>query len=189
MSAVLQNAREHKDHERRLYPNGYESVVLAPECFLRLNEAILQACMLRACHPAELDFSSSPELSKVMKELLVKVFARWDKNFGDSALEFAAAIAVGSLRLAKRDMETLLDDALKQHAGMQSELLGMLVLVKQANQWSGHEGNSVGLVNGPLSLLNHRCPSKIEASVGSWPKRNPGSPTPWHLRVRPNLTR
>ena len=120
-----------------------------------------------------------------MKKLLVKVFARWDKNFGDSALEFAAAIAVGSLRLAKRDMETLLDDALKQHAGMQSELLGMLLLAKQANQWSG----PMGLVNGPLSLLNHRCPSKIEASVGSWPKRNPGSPTPWHLRVRPNLTR
>ena len=141
--------------------------------------------MLRACHPAELDFSSSPDLSKVMKKLLVKVFARWDKNFGDSALEFAAAIAVGSLRLAKRDMETLLDDALKQHAGMQSELLRMLVLAKQANQWSG----PMGLVNGPLSLLNHRCPSKIEASVGSWPKRNPGSPTPWHLRVRPNLTR
>ena len=118
-----------------------------------------------------------------MKKLLVKVFARWDKNFGDSALEFAAAIAVGSLRLAKRDMETLLDDALKQHAGMQSELLGMLVLAKQANQWSG----PMGLVNGPLSLLNHRCPSKIEASVGSWPKRNPGSPTPWHLTCSSKL--
>jgi len=133
MSAVLQNAREHKDHERRLCPNGYESVVLAPECFLRFNEAILQACMLRACHPAELDYSSSPELSKVMKELLAKVFARWDKDFGDAALEFAAAIAVGSLRLAKRDMETLLDDALEQHVGKESELLGMLVLAKQAN--------------------------------------------------------
>lgn len=134
MSAVLQNAREHRDHERRLCPNGYESVVLAPECFLRFNEAILQACMLRACHPAELDYSSSPELSKVMKELLVKVFARWDKDFGDAALEFAAAIAVGSLRLAKRDMETLLDDALEQHAGKQSALLGMLVLAKQATR-------------------------------------------------------
>lgn len=133
ISAVLQSAREHKEHGRRLCPNGYESVVLAPECFLRFNEAILQACMLRACHPAELDYSSSPALSKVMKELLVKVFARWDKDFGDAALEFAAAIAVGSLRLAKRDMETLLDDALEQHAGKQSELLGMLVLAKQAS--------------------------------------------------------
>jgi|TARA_R100000049_G_scaffold3096_1_gene6804 hypothetical protein len=133
ISAVLQSAREHRDHERRLCPNGYESVVLAPECFLRFNDAILQACMLRACHPAELDYSSSPELSKVMKELLVKVFARWDKDFGDAALEFAAAIAVGSLRLVKRDMETLLDDALEQHAGKQSALLGMLVLAKQAN--------------------------------------------------------
>ena len=63
----------------------------------------------------------------------MKVFARSDKDFGDAALEFAAAIAVGSLRLAKTDMETLLDDALKQHAGNTSELLGMLVLAKQAN--------------------------------------------------------
>ena len=133
ISAVLQSAREYKEHERRLRPNGYESVVLAPECFLRFNEAILQACMLRACQPAELDYSSSPELSKVMKELLVKVFVRCDKDFGDAALEFAAAIAVGSLRLAKRDMETLLDDALEQQAGKQSELLGMLVLAKQAS--------------------------------------------------------
>lgn len=134
MSAVLQSAREHKDHERRLRPNGYESAVLSPECFLRFNDAILQACLLRACHPAELDYSSSPELSKVMKELLIKVFSRWDKEFGDAALEFAAAIAVGSLRLTERDMTTLLDEALEQHADCPSELLGLLVLAKEAQR-------------------------------------------------------
>ncbi|WP_080568383.1 hypothetical protein [Pseudomonas oryzihabitans] len=135
MSAVLQCAREHKDHERRLRPNGYESVVLSPECFLRFNDAILQACLLRACHPAELDYSSSPELSKVMKELVTKVFARWDKEFGDAALEFAAAIAVGSLRLTERDMAKLLDEALEQHADRASELLGLLVLAKEAHHY------------------------------------------------------
>lgn len=134
ISAVLQSAREYKEHARRLCPTGYESVVLAPECFLRFNDAILQACLLRASHSAELDYSSSPELSKVMKELLVKVFARWDKEYGDAALEFAAAIIVGSLRLAKRDMETLLDEALERHVSKPSVLLGMLVLAKQANR-------------------------------------------------------
>ncbi|MNO77861.1 hypothetical protein D3C76_689830 [compost metagenome] len=69
-----------------------------------------------------------------MKELLVKVFARWDKAYGDAALEFAAAIVVGSLRLAKRDMETLLDEALERHVSKPSVLLGMLVLAKQANR-------------------------------------------------------
>lgn len=134
ISAVLQCAREHKDHTRRLCPTGYESVVLAPECFLRFNDPVLQACLLRASHPAELDYSSSPELSKIMKELLVKVFARWDKEFGDAALEFAASIAVGSLRLAKNDMDILLNEALEKHAGSSSALLGMLVLAKQASR-------------------------------------------------------
>ncbi|WVM92150.1 hypothetical protein ULG90_20975 [Halopseudomonas pachastrellae] len=87
ISAVLQSARD-TETTRDALPKRLRIVVLAPECFLRFNDAILQACMLRACHPAELDYSSSPELSKVMKELLVKVFARWDKDFGDAALEF-----------------------------------------------------------------------------------------------------
>ncbi len=130
MSAVLQSAREHKDHTRRLCPTGYESVVLAPECFMRFNDAVLQACLLRASLPSELDYSASPELSKLMRELLSKVFTRWDKDFGDAALEFAASIAVGSLRLTRSDMNALFDEVFEK-VDEPSALLGLLILAKQ----------------------------------------------------------
>ncbi|SEJ53097.1 hypothetical protein SAMN04244579_04708 [Azotobacter beijerinckii] len=128
-SAVLQSAREHKDHTRRLCPTGYESVVLGPECFMRFNDAVLQACLLRASLPSELDYSASPELSKLMRELLSKIFTRRDKDFGDSALEFAASIAVGYLRLTRSDMNALFDECFKK-ATEPSALLGLLILAK-----------------------------------------------------------
>lgn len=129
MSAVLQCAREHKDHAQRLCPSGYESVVLGPECFLRFNDSILQACLLRASLPSELDYSASPELSKLMKELLSKVFSRCNHDYGDAALEFAASIAVGSLRLTRNDMNALLKEFFEQ-AVEPSVLLGLLILAK-----------------------------------------------------------
>lgn len=134
ISSVLQSAREHKDPTKRLYPSGYESVVLGPECFLRFNDPVLQACLLRACLPSELDYSASPDLSKLMKEFLSKVFARSDKEFGDAALEFAAAIAVGSLRLARSDMDALLKEHFES-ATTQSALLGLLIIAARVNNY------------------------------------------------------
>lgn len=130
MSSVLQCAREHKDFNRKLCPNGYESVVLGPECFMRFNDSILQACILRACLPSELDYSSSPELSKLMREFLSKIFFRKGCDFGDAALEFAAAIAVGSLRLTHNDMEKLLRDFLENQTEP-SALFGLLILARR----------------------------------------------------------
>ncbi len=132
IAAVLQFAREHEDHELRLQPTGYESVVLSPECFLRFNDNILQASFLRACLPSELDYSASPELSKLMKEFIAKVFARWERTYGDAALEFAAALATGSLKLTQEDTQALLEEAIGNRKGESSSLLGLLLLTQRA---------------------------------------------------------
>jgi len=142
ISSVLQSAREHKDPTKRLCPSGYESVVLGPECFLRFNDPVLQACLLRACLPSELDYSASPDLSKLMKEFLSKVFTRWNKEFGDAALEFAAAIAVGSLRLSRSDMDNLLKENVEGKS-IPSALLGLLIIAaSNQNQRSVREASS-----------------------------------------------
>jgi len=132
MSSALQCAREHDNHLLRLCPNGYESVVLAPECFLRFNDPILQACLLRAALPSELDYSASPALSKIMKEFLLKVFSRATDSYGDAALEFVAAIAVGSLKLTEEDMDDLLKKSMEE-LQEPSSLLGFLLLARQKN--------------------------------------------------------
>lgn len=132
IAAVLQFAREHDDHELRLQPTGYESVVLSPECFLRFNDNVLQASFLRACLPSELDYSASPELSKLMKEFIAKVFARWERTYGDAALEFAAALATGTLKLTQEDARALLEEAIENRKDKASSLLGLLLLTQRA---------------------------------------------------------
>ncbi len=140
ISSVLQCAREHKDPTKRLCPSGYESVVLGPECFLRFNDPVLQACLLRACRPSELDYSASPDLSKLMKEFLSKVFTRWGNEFGDAASEFAAAIAVGSLRLSSSDMNALLKENFER-AATPSALLGLLIIAATIKNQRYYRGN------------------------------------------------
>jgi len=131
IASALQCARELKDVNNQLKSTGYESVVLAPECFLRFNDNILQACLLRACHSSELDYSASPHLSKLMQEFLTKVFDRHSHTYGDAALEFAAALAIGRLKLKKDDLDDVIKFAIARLKHQASPLLGFLLLAKR----------------------------------------------------------
>ncbi len=128
IASALQRARELKDGSNRLKPTGYESVVLAPECFLRFNDNILQACLLRACHPSELDYSASPDLSKLMKEFLTKVFIRHEYEYGAASMEFAAALATRRLKLKNDDFTELVEASIERLKTSPSPLLGFLLL-------------------------------------------------------------
>ncbi|WP_026131617.1 hypothetical protein [Pandoraea sp. B-6] len=129
VSSVLQAARDLKIASNQLRPTGYESVVLAPENFLRFNDNLLQACILRAAHPSELDYSASPHLSTLMKEFLIKIFARHAHPYGAAALEFAAALATGRLKLKKADAQDVVTVAVEKLQGQPSALLGLLLMV------------------------------------------------------------
>lgn len=133
ISAVLQSARELKDAERQLKPTGYESVVLAPENFQRFNDNILQVCLLRAALPSEMDYSSSSEVSLLMKEVLQKVFARRHFPIGGAALEFAAALLSGRMKLTPIHLKQLLESTLPGlfAESQPSALLGLLYFVER----------------------------------------------------------
>lgn len=131
MSCALQSARECKTPGNQLKPSGYESVVISPECFLRFNDNILQASLLRATLPSELDYSASPHLSKLMKEFLGKVFDRYTHAYGAAALEFAAALATGRLRLKQSDQSEVISKATQHLAATPSALLGLLLLANE----------------------------------------------------------
>ncbi len=132
IASALQCARELKDKKNQLKATGYESVVLSPECFLRFNDNILQACILRACYPSELDYSANPHLSKLMKEFLTKVFVHHDQMYGDAALEFAAALVSGRLKLKTDDFDTVTKIAIDKLKSEASPLLGFFILAELA---------------------------------------------------------
>lgn len=134
-SAVIQCAREHRNPTRSLSPNGYESTVISPECFLRFNDPVLQACIIRACKPEELDYSASANLSLIMKGFLIKVFERNDIAYGEAAIEFALALAVGHLKISKKDLKDLLEHFKNMSIlGSSSVLLGCLLIVDIKNK-------------------------------------------------------
>jgi len=131
MTAVLQNARDAKGATAGLKATSYESVVLSPENFLRFNDNILQACLLRAALPAELDFSSSRELSGLMCEFLIKIFARHNQAYGAAALEFAMALLSRRMRLTDSDFNRVCEYAfnLLRKENSVSPLFGLIYLL------------------------------------------------------------
>lgn len=128
VASVLQAAREHSNPENCLSPSNYQSVIIAPETFLRFNDDILQACILRACLPSELDYSSDSAMSEIMTEFISKLFDRNEHSFGYSALEFAAALAIGKLKLKDDHLKDLVSTSIKNLSDKKSVLLGMLMM-------------------------------------------------------------
>ena len=87
----------------------HEAVVLDVENFLRFNDGVLQASLLRAADAHELDYSGSPELSEMLREFLEKVFLNANRPYGEASLEFGLALATQRLRLTKTDSLELID--------------------------------------------------------------------------------
>lgn len=127
MSSALQFAREHKDSSIRLRSSLHEAVLLDPENFLRFNDSVLQASLLRGANSYELDFSMSPELSQAMRDFLEKVFLNHSSPYGAAALEFAAALASRHLKLTSDDTDALTVSAISQ-LDRPSALCGLLYI-------------------------------------------------------------
>ena len=125
MASALQAARESKSGEKCLRSSLHETVVLDPENFLRFNDGVLQASILRAAFSHELDYSGAPELSQVMREFLEKLFSNSDQTYGEASSEFALAIATGHLRLTPIDTEKLMQQ-MEKSLCTASVLLGLL---------------------------------------------------------------
>src|SRR5690606_29381259 len=75
IAAILQQARDRKfaNPEHWLNTDAFQQVVLAPDNFARYNDGIIQAALLRAAYPSELDYSRDAASSIYMLDLLLKI--------------------------------------------------------------------------------------------------------------------
>lgn len=108
-AAMLQNARESTtlDPLNRLDSDAFQQVVLDPENFARYNDGAIQGALLRAALPSELDYSSEPECSRYMFDLVSKIIVQHDQPQGEAASEFALALRTGALKLAQEHQAAL----------------------------------------------------------------------------------
>ena len=103
LASCLQHAREEYGipDRHRLYSSALQQVVLDPENFSRFNDGIIQAALLRAAYPSELDYSSIPDASRRLARFLQRLFQNSHRDQGEASLEFAFALAIGKLKLER----------------------------------------------------------------------------------------
>ncbi|GGF50495.1 hypothetical protein GCM10011611_66210 [Aliidongia dinghuensis] len=111
IAAVLQRLRAnaHVNGKSAIKSNWFQQTILAPENFGRFNDDIIQACILRASYPFEMNFAEAPKESRELGRLIRRIILASAYERGGAASEFLLAIATRRLRLRDPDLETVLD--------------------------------------------------------------------------------
>jgi hypothetical protein len=111
VAAILENLRSGSDvkAERRLTNDALTHTVLSGETFARYNDGVIQAALLRAALPVELDYCDAPEQSRLMRDLLQEMVALWNRPQGEALGEFLLALTLKRLRLAEPDLREIID--------------------------------------------------------------------------------
>lgn len=107
IASVLQQLRvnaENVHSKTALRSAWYHQSVLAPENFARFNDDIIQASLLRAANPAELNYLESPDESRTLGRIIRRIVLASTKSRGGAALEFLLALATKRIKLLSPDI-------------------------------------------------------------------------------------
>jgi hypothetical protein len=106
--AVMHELRQLRQGVRPLGRDVHSAKVISPRCFERFNDGVVQAALLRAAYPGELDYSGDSSLSEEMKGVLDFIFGHAKVDAGEAANEFLLAIVAGQLRLDTAHVDLLI---------------------------------------------------------------------------------
>lgn len=101
IASLLQRARESNELplQQRLHSGSLQHVTLDPENFARFDDGVIQAALLRAALPSELDYRGDNNSSEYMKDFLTRLALHLGEDRSEASLEFLSAMAIGRLRL------------------------------------------------------------------------------------------
>ncbi|MGE4500954.1 MAG: hypothetical protein AB7C96_11455 [Hydrogenovibrio sp.] len=106
MSAILHDLRTDNQNLGSIYHTN----LLNPVCFDRFNDGVIQACILRAALPIELNYSIDEDASLHMLGTLKDIILKWNSDQGEGALEFLMALVTKRLRLCTWHLDQLISD-------------------------------------------------------------------------------
>jgi hypothetical protein len=86
---------------------AYHTTLISPANFDRFNDGIIQASLLRAAHPIELDYRLDHVFSRQMTDVCLSVIRNWDNEQGEAALEFLMALWSGRMHLLDEHLSEL----------------------------------------------------------------------------------
>jgi len=110
IASVLQQLRSnaHRGQRSAIKSNWFQQTILAPENFGRFNDDIIQASILRAAHPFEMNLADAATDSRELGRLIRRIIAAANTERGGAAAEFLLALATGRLRLRRADLDVAL---------------------------------------------------------------------------------
>lgn len=110
IASVLQQLRAnaHRGQRSAIRSNWFQQTILAPENFGRFNDDIIQASILRAAHPFEMNLADATTDSRELGRLIRRIIASARIERGGAAAEFLLALATGRLRLRNADLDVAL---------------------------------------------------------------------------------
>ena len=110
IASVLQQLRanSHKAQKSAIKSNWFQQTLLAPGNFGRFNDDIIQASILRAAQPYEMNLADAPVDSRELGRLIRRIVLAANTERGGAAAEFLLALAIGRLRLRREDLEIAL---------------------------------------------------------------------------------
>lgn len=107
ISAVLHNLRTKTINSVNLSQSEYLRNILDPENFLRFNDGIIQAAILRACSPLELAYNLDSRVSNDAMDLLGVIFSNSPQS-NAAAPEFLYALLTKKMQLRREHFEQIL---------------------------------------------------------------------------------
>lgn len=111
-SIIANLENEEIEAKLSLKQSNYIRNVLCPSNFIRFNDGIIQACLLRTGKPEFFAYDLNDELSLEMKAFLISVIDQYDGEHGEALLEFLLAIGLKKLRLKSQDLKDVLKRAI-----------------------------------------------------------------------------
>jgi hypothetical protein len=113
IASVLQNRRAATDtgQGRALRTDLFQQTLLDPANFGRFSDGIIQASILRAARPNELNYSQSPDHSRDMARFARRIILNSDRPRGEAAVELLIALGTKRLRLRPEDCNEVLREA------------------------------------------------------------------------------
>ncbi len=110
MAAILHGLRLRTDGEESLRQFEHTSRVLAPANYARFSDGVIQAALLRAATPVELNYHMDERLSAQMCDILVQYAHRQEASEeGEGLVEFLLAVACERLTLVPKHLTTFLE--------------------------------------------------------------------------------
>ncbi|KVN76765.1 hypothetical protein [Burkholderia ubonensis] len=95
------------DPDTSLRSGVFQQTLIEPATFTRFNDGAIQAALLRAAYPSELDYAADRAASRDMARLISKFIELHNSPAGSAAPEFVLALLLKKLTLHRDDLSVI----------------------------------------------------------------------------------